>query len=80
MYKARSLNARKEIQSVCRVAWKKEVTEGNVDVGKEDNIKIDPKEMEWVCVDWFHVAFERDQWLLRNFGCYKILGISWIAE
>jgi hypothetical protein len=28
----------------------------------EDNIKIGLREIEWVRIDWIHVAQDRDQW------------------
>jgi hypothetical protein len=28
----------------------------------EDNIRMDLKEIGWECVDWMHLAQERDQW------------------
>jgi len=28
----------------------------------EDNIRMDPREVGWECVDWIHLAQDRDQW------------------
>jgi hypothetical protein len=28
----------------------------------EDNIKTDLKETEYHCIEWFHLAQDRDQW------------------
>jgi hypothetical protein len=28
----------------------------------EDNIKMDLREIGWECVDWMHLAQDRDQW------------------
>jgi len=28
----------------------------------EDDIRMDPKEIEWECVDWILLAQDRDQW------------------
>jgi hypothetical protein len=29
---------------------------------QEDDIKMDPKEIGWECVDWIHLAQDRDWW------------------
>jgi hypothetical protein len=29
----------------------------------EDNTKMDPREIEWDCVDWIGLAQDRDQWM-----------------
>jgi hypothetical protein len=29
---------------------------------REVNIKIDVREIEWGCMDWIHLAQDRDQW------------------
>jgi hypothetical protein len=29
----------------------------------EDNIRMDVREIGWVCVDWMHLAQDRDQWM-----------------
>jgi hypothetical protein len=28
----------------------------------EDNIRMDLREVGWECVDWIHLAQDRDQW------------------
>jgi len=28
----------------------------------QDNIRMDPNEIEWEAVDWLHLAQDRDQW------------------
>jgi hypothetical protein len=28
----------------------------------EDNIRVDLKEIGWDCLDWMHLAQDRDQW------------------
>jgi len=28
----------------------------------EDNIRTDIRVMEWECIDWMHLAQDRDQW------------------
>jgi hypothetical protein len=28
----------------------------------EDNIKMDLREVVWKCVDWIHLAQDKDQW------------------
>jgi hypothetical protein len=42
----------------------------------EDNIKVDLKEIWYVCVDWIHLAKDRNQWravvnTAIKFGFYK---------
>jgi hypothetical protein len=47
----------------------------------EGNIKIDFREIEWVCMDWIDLAQDRDQWrTLVNTGeptgsinCWEVL-------
>jgi hypothetical protein len=41
--------------------------EGKIPLGKperrwEDNIKTDLREIGWGCMDWIHLAQDRDQW------------------
>jgi hypothetical protein len=46
-----------------------------------DNIKMDPREIGWVGMDWIDLAQDRDQWkalvnTVMNFGFHKFMGIS----
>jgi hypothetical protein len=51
-------------ENVARVVGK---LEGKRPLGRRrrkwvDNIKIDPREIEWRGMDWIHLAQDRDQW------------------
>jgi hypothetical protein len=39
----------KKLLGTCRRVW-------------EDNIKMDLREIGWECLDWMHLAQDRDQW------------------
>jgi hypothetical protein len=48
---------------------------------REDNIKMDLREIGFGCVDWIHLAQDRDWWRAlvnteMNFGFHEIRGIS----
>jgi hypothetical protein len=39
----------------------------------ENNIRLDPREMDWEIVDWIHLAQDRDQWLFLVYTVMNLL-------
>ena len=53
---------------------------GKKPISLEDSIKIVTDEVEWVGMDWFDLAQDRDTWRavmneVKKFGCHKTGGI-----